>query len=59
MGLNMNNNRLLYTDIKKGSPRVLVMSRKYSDIITSSPVIAKRSKLIYAHSSTVSIVLMY
>jgi len=59
MGMNMDNNQLSYTDIKKGSPRVLVMSRRYSDIITSSPVIAKRSKLIYAHRSTVSIVLMY
>ena len=58
MGININN-QLSYTDIKKGSPKVLVMSRTYSDIITSSRIIAKRSKLIYAQKPTISIVLLY
>ena len=58
MGLNMNS-RLSYNDLNTTAPKVLVTSGRYSDIITSSPVITKRSKLIVAQKPTVSIVLLY
>ena len=62
MGVSMNNAFLCYSDIASRSPRtpkLLFMPRTSGHILTSSSVIAKRGKMVFANTDSFSVLLLY